>query len=144
MKIWVWWLSVLGVLIFIIGILQFLLSLNNLFLSLDTILFNFLNKLMPEQSVGPALWWSFFGYGIYCIINGLILFYIANSPFKSMKKWAWLAVFTMIIIWFTAGACLSIIFMIYIDLIVYAIIFFLTLLPLLFTQKAFIIQRDLN
>ena len=144
MKIWVWWLSVLAVLIFIIGILLFLLSLNNLFFSLDTILFNFLNNLMPKQSVGPVMWWSLFSYGLYCIINGLILFYIANSPFKTMKKWAWLAVFALIIIWFTAGACLSIIFTIYIDLIIYAIIFFLTLLPLLFTQKAFIIQRDLN
>ena len=144
MKIWVWWLSVLAILIFIIGILLFMLSINNLFLSMNTILFNYLNSLMPKQSGGTEMWWSLFGYGLYSIINGLVLFYIANSPFKTVKKWAWLAVFTLIIIWFTAGACLSIIFMIYIDLIIYSVIFFLSLLPLLFTQKTFIIQRDIS
>jgi hypothetical protein len=144
MKLWVWWLSVLGLMIFIIGVLLFLLSVNNLFLHLDTIVFNLLNRLIPKLSAGPALWWSLFSFGLYCIINGLLLFYIANSPFKKMKKWAWLAVFTLIMVWFTAGACLSIIFVIYIDMILYAIILFLTLLPLLFTQKAFIITRDLS
>ncbi len=143
MKLWVWWLSFLAILIILTGILLTVMGLNNLYLSINSNILALFYGLIPKQAAGEELWWSFFGFGLLSTGNGIFLLYVALSPFRKMEKWAWLAVFISIMIWFTIGASISIMFLIYIDLVIYASILILTLLPLLFTQKAFIIRRDL-
>lgn len=143
MKIWVWWLSILAIFIFLTGLLLTLLGLNNLVFSFDSGFFSTFYSLLPKPSLGIRLWWIFIIYGITSIAGGGFLFYVSVIPFKKVEKWAWLAVFITVMIWFTIGACISILFLIYVDLIIYSSVLVLTLLPLLFTQKAFIIRRDI-
>jgi len=143
MKIWVWWLSFISIMILLTGILITSLSVDYLFISSNNVFFIRLLGLLPQQSLNRIFWWIWFFYGLLSIGLGSFLFYVALKPFKNMEKWAWLAVFISVMIWFTLGATISILFLIYIDMIIFSSILILTLLPLLFTQKAFIIRRDL-
>ena len=143
MKIWVWWLSFISIMILLTGILITSLSIDYLFFSLNIVFFTRLLQLLPLQSLNKIFWWIWFAYGLLSTGLGSFLFYVSVIPFKNIEKWAWLAVFISVMIWFTLGASISILFLIYIDMIIFSSILILTLLPLLFTQKAFIIRRDL-
>ena len=144
MKTWVWWIASIAVIIFLMGLLLSSLGMNNLFFASEFTLFTWLYGLLPPFSITNRLWWILLTYGIISGLLGIFLFYIAVSPFKKIEKWAWHAIFISVMIWFTVGATISIMHLIYIDMIFYSSILILTLLPLLFTQKAFIIRRDLT
>ncbi len=143
MKTWVFWMGFIAALIFLDGLILASLALNNLIFSSDITFFSWLNHLLPDQGITPGFWRIILYYGIASFLLGVFLFYTAIIPFKKVEKWSWLAIFISVMIWFTIGAAISIMYLIYIDLIFYSAILILTLLPLLFTQKAFIIRRDL-
>lgn len=143
MRLWVPWLTILATVIFMIGLIFTGMGICSLLAFTPPVILTFFYSIIPKSSEGVWLWKSLLGFGILSIAQGIFLFFVGIGPFRKIEKWAWLAVFISVMIWFTLGASMSIMFLIYIDMIVYSIILILTLLPLLFTQKAFIIRRDL-
>ena len=143
MKTWVVWIAFIAGLIILIGLTLSSLAINNLVFPSDLSFFSWLNSLLPDQGITKNFWRITLAYGIVSFLLGIFLFYIAISPFKKIEKWSWHAIFISVMMWFTIGATISIMYLIYIDMIIYSSVLIFTLLPLLFTQKAFIIRRDL-
>ncbi len=144
MKLWAWWITVLAIIVMLMGILLTILGVHSLFFPASLRFLSVFYKLLPKQSANNDLWWTFLIYGLFSVGNGSFLIYVAFGPFIKIAKWAWLAVFISVMFWFTMGASISILFLIYVDMTVYSTVLILTLLPLLFTQKTFIIRRDFD
>ena len=135
-QFWRNWLFVVSIFITVFGLVMAFLN--------ATIVFAFFN-----QQINPAFWgsgpvplpaqafqaWVYGAWGSTVAGWGITLSFIAYYPFSRQERWSWNAVVVGLLVWFSIDTTFSWIFFVIINVLLNTTIFFLTIIPLIFTWK---------
>lgn len=136
---WQRWLLCVGVLIIAFGVMMAFFS--------KTVLFGIF-----DARINVAFWGTEnvtvqiknFQQWIYGVLGtvmagwGVVLLFMVRNPFRKRERWAWVCLFTGLMVWYVPDTLISLYFRVYINAVLNSVLFVLAVIPLVFTRKYFL------
>lgn len=135
---WKRWIIFMGIVITLFGIFMAFSSGTPLFKMFDM---NINRAFWKGEEITSAIRnfqkWVYGAWGATVAGWGIFIILLAEHAFDRREKWVWRCMLLGLLIWFLLDTGFSLYFKVYINVALNSIIFFLFILPLIFTKRFF-------